>query len=54
MTEAGILQLIAEGYFLRCSHDRYIVCENPEYSPDDGSDPCIFYDTKTDETITRV
>lgn len=40
------LKLIAEGYFVQVKDDRYVVIENPDFQPDDGSDPFIVIDTK--------
>jgi hypothetical protein len=38
------LTLIAEGYYLRVNDDRYIVCGNPYFEPDNGQDPNIVFD----------
>ncbi len=39
-----ILKLIAEGYYRRCEHDRYIILDSPDFKPDDGSSPLIVWD----------
>lgn len=44
-----VLELIAEGHFNRVVDHRYIVINNPEYNPIDGSDPFIVYDTKAND-----
>jgi hypothetical protein len=41
------LRLIAEGHFVRSVNDRFVLIENPEHRPDDGSDPFIAIDTAT-------
>lgn len=38
------LRAIAEGYPVRGEDDRYIIVENPDYKPDDGSDPNLLID----------
>lgn len=43
-TKDQILNLIAEGWYIRSEDDRYIICENPNYQPDDGSNPHVVYD----------
>lgn len=40
------LKLIAEGYLVQVRDDRYVVIENPDFQPDNGSDPFIVIDTK--------
>lgn len=42
-TETEILKLIADGYF-HGVEDGIIICTNPNFKEDDGSDPFIVYD----------
>ncbi len=42
-----ILQLIAEGYKAEGLDDRYVRIENPDYEPDNGTDPYLVFDTFT-------
>lgn len=42
-----ILQLIAEGYKAEGFDDRYVRVENPDYQPDNGSDPYLAFDVAT-------
>jgi hypothetical protein len=39
------LKAIAEGYKIQTLDDRYILVENPDYRPDNGSDPYLLIDT---------
>ena len=39
-----VLSLIAEGYEVKAVGDRYVQVENPNYRPDNGSDPYVVYD----------
>ena len=43
-TANHILTVIAEGYPAKGEGDRYVVVENPNYRPDNGSEPNIVYD----------
>lgn len=38
------LRLIAEGYYRRCEHDRYVIIDNPDFQEDNGSDPFLVWD----------
>jgi hypothetical protein len=38
------LRAIAEGYKVSGKDDRYIVVENPKFSPENGSDPMLVID----------
>lgn len=40
------LRMIAEGYRVDVFDDRYIRVENPDYRPDDGSEPYFVLDTE--------
>ncbi len=40
-----VLAAIAQGYPVQGRDDRYIVVENPDYQPDNGSDPNLVLDT---------
>lgn len=44
MTAEDFLELIAEGLYKRCEHDRYVILDNPEYKPDNGHDPYLVWD----------
>lgn len=38
------MKLIAQGYLSEVRDDRYIVIENPEFQPDDGTNPFVVID----------
>lgn len=47
MTLKDKLRLIAEGYYAGHYDDHIILITNPDYRPDDGSDPFISIDVDT-------
>lgn len=42
-----ILKLIAEGYYRTSMQDEFIVCENPDFTPDSGENPNLLYNINT-------
>ena len=42
------LKLIAEGYLHSVHDDKYIVCTNPDYREDNGSNPFLVYYVETE------
>lgn len=40
------LQAIAEGYPVRAEQDRYIIVEDPDFQPDNGSNPRLVIDIR--------
>jgi len=44
---------IAQGYPVEAADDRYIIVENPDYKPDNGSPPNLVIDTADLEGLTQ-